>query len=77
MGEQLILLQDLQSLAEQLILITGVCSVLILGTVFLLLLVRDRTQARSYEFNSRRKLGHEALQKEAPNNGFWKKILEL
>ena len=77
MGEQLILQQDFQSLGEQLILVTGVCSVLILGTVFLLLLLSDRTRARGYELNSRCKLGHDTLQKETPNISFWKKILEL
>lgn len=78
MSEQLFLLQGFQGLVGQLMLIAGICCVLILGTVFLVLFANDRTRARGYEQNNRRKLGHEVPQKKAvPASGVWCRIMEL
>ena len=75
MYEQLIILQGLQVLGEQFMLIAAACCTLILGTVFFLLFASDRTRAKGYEFNSRRKLGHEELPEEVEfTSGLWDRL---
>ncbi len=68
-GEQLIILQGLRLQGEQVVLIAGASSFLVLGIVVLLLFISERTRARCHEQNSHRKLGHEYLPWEKPDQG--------
>ncbi len=61
-------------MAGQLMLLAGAGFFLVLGAVMLLLLSSDRSRARGYELNSRRKMGHEFLPKKKPARGLWKRI---
>lgn len=59
MYESLMSLDSLHLAGKGLFLLALFSLVLILETVFLLLFAGERTRAREYEVNSRRKLGHD------------------
>ncbi len=66
---------DYSTLGKRIALLTGLIYLLALGAVAFLLFAGDRVRARGYECTSRRKLGHEQLDKDdKPGDRWWAKL---